>query len=132
MCRLPYRQPAPLVSLLVRQLPLADVSRRFRFNPRTLADRITGVSTGMQGAMMSSERLDTLMQRALADKTVEPVFFRALLEATVYAHTPRAGHNGRLRLIQFALPDNGRMVCPSSATKHRREQRQVPRQPSSC
>ena len=61
---------------------------------------------------MSSERLDTLMQCALADKTVEPVFFRALLEATVYAHTPRAGHNGRLRLIQFALPDNGRMVLP--------------------
>jgi len=62
--------------------------------------------------MMPTKRLDTLMQRALADKTVEPVFFRALLEATVYAHTPRAGHNGRLRLIQFALPDNGRMVLP--------------------
>ena len=62
--------------------------------------------------MMSSERLDMLMERALADKTAEPAFFRALLDATVYAHAPRTGHNGRLRLIQFPLPDNGRMVLP--------------------
>lgn len=61
---------------------------------------------------MFSERLDTLMQCALADKTAEPVFFRALLEATVYAHTPRTGHNGHLRLIKFPLPENGRMVLP--------------------
>lgn len=62
--------------------------------------------------MMPSKRLDTLMQRAMADKTSEPVFFRALLQATVYAHTPCTGHNGRLRLIQFPLPDNGPMVLP--------------------
>lgn len=62
--------------------------------------------------MMSSEKLDALMQCALADKTAEPAFLRALLDATVYAHTPRTGHNGRLRLIQFSLPDTGRMVLP--------------------
>lgn len=62
--------------------------------------------------MISPGQLDQLMQLALADKAAEPAFFRALLDATVYAHTPRTDHGGRLRLIQFPLPDSGRMVLP--------------------
>ncbi len=37
------------------------------------------------------------MQQAVTDKAAEPGFFRALLEATVYAHVPRDDHRGRLR-----------------------------------
>lgn len=62
--------------------------------------------------MVSAAQLNALMQQALTEKAAEPAFFRALLDATVYAHTPRTGHTGRLRLIQFPLPDSGRMVLP--------------------
>jgi hypothetical protein len=62
--------------------------------------------------MISQAELDALMQRALNDKDAEPAFFRALLDATVYAHTPRIARSGRLRLIQFPLPENGQMVLP--------------------
>jgi hypothetical protein len=62
--------------------------------------------------MISQAELDALMQRALSDKDAEPAFFRALLDATVYAHAPRVAQTGRLRLIQFPLPENGQMVLP--------------------
>ncbi|MBN8427821.1 SseB family protein [Thermomonas brevis] len=51
------------------------------------------------------------MQLAIADKAAEPAFFRALLEATVYAHAPRHDRSGRLRFIQFTTPD-GLTVLP--------------------
>lgn len=51
------------------------------------------------------------MHQALADKSAEPTFFRALLDATVYAHTPRNGRGGRLCFIQFTTPD-GLTVLP--------------------
>lgn len=56
-------------------------------------------------------QLNHLMRRALADKAAEPAFFRALLEAKVYVHTPRASRGGRLCLIQFKRPD-GLLVVP--------------------
>lgn len=62
--------------------------------------------------MVSVAELDAMMRQALADKTAEPAFLRALLDATVYAHTPRTGHRGRLCFIQFPLPDSERMVLP--------------------
>lgn len=62
--------------------------------------------------MISANELSRLMQMALVDKTAEPAFLRALLDATVYAHAPRIGHNGHLRLIQFVRPDNGLTVLP--------------------
>lgn len=62
--------------------------------------------------MISANELTCLMQKALADKAAEPAFFLALLEATVYAHTPRIGRSGHLRLIQFVRPDNGLTVLP--------------------
>lgn len=62
--------------------------------------------------MITPDQLDHLMRRALEDKAAEPAFFRALLDATVYAHTPRNRQGNRLRLIQFPLPDGGRRVLP--------------------
>ncbi len=61
---------------------------------------------------MSATSLDQLMQQAVADKSEEPAFFRALLDATVYAHTPRRMSGARLCLIQFPLPGSGVMVLP--------------------
>lgn len=61
--------------------------------------------------MIAVDELARLMQQAMADKTAEPAFFRALLDATVYAHTPRHNRSGRLRLIQFTTPE-GLSVLP--------------------
>ena len=60
----------------------------------------------------SPSELDSLMQRAIADLREEEPFFRALLDATVYAHAPLSDDSGRLRLIQFVRPDNGQTVLP--------------------
>jgi hypothetical protein len=56
--------------------------------------------------------LDKLLQRALVDGREEPAFFRALLEATVFAHVPLSNDTGRVRFIQFVRPDNGVTVLP--------------------
>lgn len=69
---------------------------------------------------MTSDELDRLMQESLADKTAEPAFFRALLDATVYAHAPREGHSERLSLIQFTTPE-GRLVLPFFSDKAQAE-----------
>lgn len=61
--------------------------------------------------LISDNELTRLMREALADKTVEPTFFRALLDATLYTHTPRQKRSGRLRLIQFTTPE-GLTVLP--------------------
>lgn len=61
--------------------------------------------------MTDEAKLAELMRRAVADKRAEPEFFRALLNATVYAHAPRYDRSPRLRLIQFVLP-SGLMVLP--------------------
>ena len=52
-----------------------------------------------------------LTRGALQDKEAEPEFFRALLEARVYAHVPRRDHSQRLRLVQLTRPD-GLTVLP--------------------
>lgn len=56
--------------------------------------------------------LENALQRAMIDPREEPAFFRALLEATVYAHVPLSEDSGRLRFIQFIRPDNGETVLP--------------------
>jgi len=62
--------------------------------------------------VIPADELARLMHEALADKSAEPAFFRALLDATVYAHTPRSGRRGeRLRFIQFTTPE-GLTVLP--------------------
>lgn len=61
--------------------------------------------------MITPEELALFLQQALADKTAEPAFFRALLDALVYAHTPRNDRHARLRFIQFVTPE-GLTVLP--------------------
>jgi len=61
--------------------------------------------------MTSPGQLNRLLHQALHDKSAEPAFFRALLDAEVYAHAPQHDDTGRLRLIQFTRPD-GLTVLP--------------------
>ena len=61
--------------------------------------------------MVDAETLEGLLQQAIADKTAEPAFLRALLEAKVYAHVPRNDRSTRVRFIQFTTPD-GLTVLP--------------------
>lgn len=63
--------------------------------------------------------LESALQRAMSDSREEAAFFRALLEATIYAHVPLSNDSGRLRFIQFIRPDNGETVLPffTDATK---------------
>jgi len=48
----------------------------------------------------------------MIDGREEPAFFRALLDATVYVHSPRSDDSGRVRFFQFIRPDNGVTVLP--------------------
>jgi hypothetical protein len=60
--------------------------------------------------------LERLMARAIQDPQEESEFFRALLKATVYAHTSPTDrldvHADRIRFVQFPRPDNGHLVLP--------------------
>lgn len=70
--------------------------------------------------MSTNIRLDQLMQRAIEDKREEPAFFRALLDAAVYAHAPLSDGHPRLRLIQFTRPD-GLTVVPVFTDREKAE-----------
>jgi hypothetical protein len=61
--------------------------------------------------VVTPKELERLMQVAVEDKREEPAFFRALLDAIVYAHAPVSDDSRRLRLIQFLRPD-GLTVLP--------------------
>ena len=61
--------------------------------------------------MVDTATLDGLLKQAIIDKTAEPAFLRALLDAKVYAHVPRHDRNTRVRFIQFTTPD-GLTVLP--------------------
>ena len=61
--------------------------------------------------MTSQAELDQLSQLSRSDERLAPAFFRALLDATVYAHVPTSDDSGRIRMIQFRRPD-GVMVLP--------------------
>ncbi len=61
---------------------------------------------------ISLSPLEELQQRAMIDGREEPAFFRALLDATIYAHSPRSDDSGRVRFLQFIRPDNSLTVLP--------------------
>ena len=53
------------------------------------------------------------MQPGAEAALAENAFFKALLDATVYAHVPIEGAPpGRMRFIQFVHPENGQTVLP--------------------
>lgn len=62
--------------------------------------------------MITPKALDDLMERSLRDFREEPAFFRALLDATVYAHAPLKSPTDRLHLVMFKSPDDGALVIP--------------------
>lgn len=63
--------------------------------------------------MVTSTQLHALMHASFNDARAEADFFRALLEATVYAHVPKdAPPDGCLQFIQFMRQDNGELVVP--------------------
>ena len=68
---------------------------------------------------VSAEEIATLLEAARAAQqgpdvaAAEDAFFKALLDATVYAHVPIEGAPpGRMRFIQFLHPGNGQTVLP--------------------
>jgi hypothetical protein len=60
--------------------------------------------------------LERLMSRAIRNPQEESTFFRALMEATVYAHIPLGdrfdAQSDRIRFVQFHRPDTGQVVLP--------------------
>jgi len=62
--------------------------------------------------MVKSGELKRLVERAITDSRETPPFFRALLDAVVYAHIPISDDSGRSRFVQFSRPDNGEVVLP--------------------
>lgn len=56
---------------------------------------------------------------------LQEAVFKALLDATVYAHVPVEGAPpGRMRFIQFVRPDNGQTVLPFFSDRTQAEQPQ--------
>lgn len=62
--------------------------------------------------MNAPDSLNELMEQSIRDFRKEPEFFRALLDATVYAHAPFNDTSERLRLVMFKSPDDGELVVP--------------------
>lgn len=60
---------------------------------------------------IQQSELNRLLEESITDRRKEPEFFRALLEATVYAHVPLNDRSGRIRFIQFNGPD-GELLLP--------------------
>lgn len=62
--------------------------------------------------MTTPKVLDELMEQSVRDFRKEPAFFRALLDAIVYAHAPLESPSDRLHLVMFKSPDDGQLVVP--------------------
>lgn len=62
--------------------------------------------------MVSTAELEKLMEASIQDARAEPAFFRALLEASLYVHTPKVEPPGKRQLVMFKSPDDGRFVVP--------------------
>lgn len=62
--------------------------------------------------MISTDELERLMTASIGNSATEPAFFRALLDATMYAHAPIYPKAERLRLVMFKSPDDGTLVVP--------------------
>jgi len=78
---------------------------------------------------MTATKLDDLLAAArltplgMDPSTAQEAVFRALLDATVYAHVPsEAPPEGRMRFFQFIRPDNGQTVLPFFSDRTQAEQ----------
>jgi len=59
---------------------------------------------------VSQARLNALMEAIGGHEKAEVEFFRALLDAIVYAHVPPSDDSGRLRFIQFIAPEGDTLL----------------------
>lgn len=62
--------------------------------------------------MISTEEIERLMQLSFTDPFKEPEFFRALLSATVFVHSPVNEPTDRRQFVLFKNPDDGQYVIP--------------------
>lgn len=62
--------------------------------------------------MISTEEIERLMQLSFTDPLKEPAFFRALLTATVFVHSPANEPADRRQFVLFKSPDDGQYVVP--------------------
>lgn len=62
--------------------------------------------------MISAAELEKLMDASVKDVREEPAFFHALLDATLYAHTPKVEPPGRRQFVMFRSPDDGQYAIP--------------------
>jgi len=62
--------------------------------------------------VISTTDLEQLMAASIQDIRAEPAFFRALLDANVFVHTPKVEPPGRCQFVMFRSPDNGQYVIP--------------------
>ena len=69
----------------------------------------------------SAGGLDGLIDAAANNPSREPELFRALLDATMYAHTPIDDNSERVRLVMFKSPDDGSYVIPVFTDKAKAE-----------
>lgn len=82
-----------------------------------------------QMAKMTTDKLAQLLGAARATppgedpEAAQEAVFRALLDATVYAHVPlESPPEGVMRFIQFVRPDNGQTVLPFFSDKEQSEE----------
>lgn len=62
--------------------------------------------------MITPEELNRLLEASVSNPTTEPEFFRALLDATLYAHTPLHDDSPRLRFVMFSHPIDHALTIP--------------------
>lgn len=72
--------------------------------------------------MAATDEIDRLIEESVRNPATEPTLFRALLDATIYAHSPIDPTAERLRFVMFKSPDDGTFVIPvfTDETKARR------------
>lgn len=72
---------------------------------------------------MNENEIERLLRLALDEPGLQPVLFRALLDATLYALMPRIGQgpaDGRVRFLQWTRPDGVSVIpCFTSELKAR-------------
>lgn len=89
---------------------------RYCTNPEAASEPQAYLDSPFTGSAMpapkvSLHELEKLRRRAKELKDEVP-FFRALLDAAVYAHAPLSDDSGRVRFIQFAHPETQALLLP--------------------
>ncbi len=67
------------------------------------------------------------MARSMEDASAEPAFIAALLDATVYAHSPANERAENLRLVSFPHPQTGAYLIPFFSDRGQAEESSSPR-----